>query len=193
MSKQYQRLIIIVLAVILAAVSLAAFWDLYGREHFAKATNTASTTVEPQSTTPGNRQKPVSTPVDEAKQNIGTKKEQNVATPATSAITTDYQACLANTPDMRTAKDCCDCLTSADAETRKTCRDDAATYDFTQNTKFSSFTIPSILGKDGDYSSCTSTGSVQECKQCCDSPGQYACGDTQYCRTACSTLEQTTK
>jgi len=100
-----------------------------------------------------------------------------------------YQTCLNNAKDLGSSKDCCDCL-EADVEVRKACRDAAATYDFSQNTVFKTFEIPSIFGRSGHYSACIATGTEEECKRCCDSSSEYACGDFQYCRTACSELSK---
>lgn len=98
-----------------------------------------------------------------------------------------YSTCLEHTRDLAASKDCCDCM-DADVSVRKACRDAAATYDFRKNTLFQEFTIPSTLGPTGDYSVCTSNGTQDQCKQCCDTSTQFACGDFQYCRTACDAL-----
>jgi YHYH protein len=98
-----------------------------------------------------------------------------------------YSHCLKNAKDGKTSKNCCDCLT-ADSQTRKACRDATVDYNFRQNKNTKIFSIPSLLGRDGDYSACTSTGNERECKKCCDDSNNYACGDFQYCRTACADL-----
>lgn len=101
-----------------------------------------------------------------------------------------YNTCLENTIDERRAKDCCDCL-SVDELIRKTCRDATVAYDFSKNTTIKEFSIPSTLGKDGDYSAFTVSGNEQECKQACESEsGGLVCGDYQYCRTACNNLSK---
>lgn len=97
-------------------------------------------------------------------------------------------ACLAHTTDNANCKDCCDCL-DTDAATRKICRDTCAVNDFSRNTDFLKLNVISLLGPKGDYSTCTATGNEQACKECCDSPSAYACGDRRFCRDACAKIQ----
>lgn len=185
-----EKIIIGVLSIIFILVLGGMIWDVYGKKMFPTAqtqTTQVITTISP-------------TPVVSTE----TKRNQNNATPgqkpatkATGAGKQDssvsyslYSTCLENTKDEPTSKDCCDCL-SGDASLHKACRDAAATYDFSKNTTFKTFTIPSTLGRNGDYSKFTSSGNQQQCKQACESASSgLACGDYQYCRTACNNLAQ---
>ncbi len=96
---------------------------------------------------------------------------------------TPYE-CLNNTHHEGECKDCCDCL-DADAETRRGCRDECVTHDFSLNFDFITFDPLSILGPDGDYSVCTDAGDESACKTCCDGSEELACGDRRFCRDAC--------
>ena len=98
-----------------------------------------------------------------------------------------YAACLNRTADNAACKDCCDCL-DADPGVRKVCRDACPAHDFSQNKETNTVAVPSILGREGDYSACTAASSEQACKQCCESSTAYVCGDRQFCRTACAQL-----
>jgi hypothetical protein len=107
------------------------------------------------------------------------------SSPISGPIGEQVAACLAHTTDNANCKDCCDCL-DIDAETRKVCRDSCAVNDFSRNTDFLKVNVISLLGPKGDYSTCTATGNEQACKQCCDSPSAYSCGDRRFCRDACA-------
>ena len=93
--------------------------------------------------------------------------------------------CISNTRDNPQCKDCCDCLPNSDDQSRKTCRDTCATHDFSANGNFISFTAPSTLGPNGDYSACLTAGSSNDCKICCEGSLGLQCGDYRFCRTAC--------
>ena len=115
------------------------------------------------------------------------------ATPAGDAVITDlasltYDTCINNTSDEAQAKDCCDCLSGADAEAIKNCRDTVAKHDFNQNANLIAFNVPSTLGQNGDYSQFIAQTSQQDCKLMCDSSSTLACGDLQFCRNACAQL-----
>jgi hypothetical protein len=96
--------------------------------------------------------------------------------------------CLSNTTGEAECKDCCDCLMDVDGETRKNCRDQCPTHDFSLNTDFITVDAPSTLGSTGDYSTCTGAGNEQSCKACCDASMEYMCGDFRFCRDACAQL-----
>lgn len=122
----------------------------------------------------------------------GEKKERpNSKISTNDTIAYDaYSTCLENTTDERYAKDCCDCL-PADELTRKACRDATVSYAFKENITIKEFVIPSVMGKDGDYSAFTVSGNEQECKRACeDESSGLVCGDYQYCRTACNNLSK---
>ncbi len=185
-----EKIIIGVLSIIFILVLGGMIWDIYGKKMFPTAQSKTTQVVTTISPTPM-----VSTE---------TKRNQNNATPGqkpatktnggntqnTSIAYSLYSTCLENTKDESASKDCCDCL-SGDASLHKACRDAAATYDFSKNTTFKTFTIPTTLGRNGDYSKFTSSGNQQQCKQACESASSgLACGDYQYCRTACNNLSQ---
>jgi len=114
-------------------------------------------------------------------------------TPGTEAVSKDlasltYTMCINNTSNLPQAKDCCDCLSAADAATIKNCRDVAAKHDFSLNSGLITFTVPSALGQAGNYTLFTAAGNQQDCKQLCDSSTTLACGDRRFCRTACDQL-----
>lgn len=99
---------------------------------------------------------------------------------------TTASSCLNNTRHDGECKDCCDNLDGVDAAARKSCRDECATHDFTQNTDFITINAPSQFGPDGDYSACTSAKSEPACKDCCDSSTALQGGDRRFCRDACN-------
>lgn len=101
------------------------------------------------------------------------------------SLGTSVGSCVNNTKDNSQCKDCCDCLSGVDSATRTSCRDTCAVHDFSTNNNVIIITVPSVLGKEGDYSVCVSKGSA-ECKTCCESQIGLSCGDYQYCRTACN-------
>lgn len=101
------------------------------------------------------------------------------------SLGSDVDSCINNTKDNPQCKDCCDCLAGVDSETRTACRDSCAVHDFSKNYDIISIDVPSILGKDGNYSVCVAKGSL-ECKTCCENQIVLQCGDYQYCRTACN-------
>lgn len=93
--------------------------------------------------------------------------------------------CIENTKDGPQCKDCCDCL-DIDAGERTSCRDECATHDFSSNSDLLQFTVPSVLGKSGDYSKCVEEGNSADCKQCCEVSGGFVCGDYRFCRDQCN-------
>ena len=109
-----------------------------------------------------------------------------------STLSAAAESCISHTKDNPQCKDCCDCLSGADGATRTQCRDTCATHDFSQNSNFITVTAPSVLGPNGDYSTCVAKSSSAECKVCCEgssgTQGELGlqCGDLQYCRTACN-------
>ncbi len=106
----------------------------------------------------------------------------------TSAGTlTQYTAniCIENTKDNPQCKDCCDCL-NLSADARRQCRDNCAVHNFASNSNFIQFTVPSVLGKNGDYSKCVAEGTAADCKQCCEVTGGFVCGDYRFCRDQCN-------
>lgn len=204
-----EKIIIAVLAVLFVAVLSGALWDLYGRKMLcncncstqnAAANNTGSTN---NNTALTNNATGASVPATEGqtapnnqpadKKPGGQAASANQASqpkPADSNVAyASYSTCVENTKDLPASKDCCDCL-PGDASVHKACRDFAATYDFSKNTVFKTFEIPSTLGQNGDYSSCTASGNQQQCKQCCENTGKFVCGDFRFCRTACDGLSQ---
>jgi len=100
----------------------------------------------------------------------------------------DANTCLSSTADNPRCKDCCDCLHGKDAAVIKACRDACAKHDFGQTSASLVFTVPSVLGPQGDYTPFTASGSQQECKRLCDSSTTLACGDRRFCRDACNKL-----
>jgi hypothetical protein len=104
-----------------------------------------------------------------------------------SSISLDasFDSCINQTKDNPQCKDCCDCLSNSTSSERTACRDTCALHDFSENSNIISITVPSILGKEGNYSQCVAKGSI-ECKNCCENEIGLSCGDYQYCRTACN-------
>lgn len=94
-------------------------------------------------------------------------------------------SCIKNTKDNAQCKDCCDCLIGVDSTIRTSCRDTCAVNDFSKNSNILTITVPSLLGKEGNYSVCVAKGST-DCKTCCENQIGLQCGDYQYCRTACN-------
>lgn len=201
MENKIEKIILVVLFVIFVSVFLGAFWDLFGRESLKsylcagssvgsinnlQATSTKEELgleVKDVQVTPKQNISNPKTNSTKMTTNATPKRENNVAYSA-------YSSCLENAKDLATSKDCCDCL-SGDASVHKACRDAAATYDFSKNTVFKTFEIPSTLGQNGDYSAFTASGNQQECKQKCESASSgLACGDFRFCRTACNSLAQ---
>jgi len=101
-------------------------------------------------------------------------------------VSTDFDSCIYNTKDSPECKDCCDCLSDSDGDTRTSCRDTCATHDFSENSDFITLTVPSKFGANGDYSECVEKGSSSECKSCCEDSSVFECGDFRHCRTACN-------
>jgi len=173
-----EKIIVTILAIIFIGVLAGAFWDLYGRKlltnSLCSSQNAVNSNLQAITTQKNlnlntneqivpkneqdNKQAATSTNSD-TKKNPAPKTESNVAYAS-------YSTCLENTKDLPASKDCCDCL-SGDASVHKACRDAAATYDFSKNTTFKQFTIPSKLGRNGDYSVFTASGNQQQCKQAC--------------------------
>jgi len=113
--------------------------------------------------------------------------EQNTIVPEPAPVLeASADSCIHNTKSEADCKDCCDCL-AEDADSRKTCRDSCATHEFSLNTGYIAVDALSVLGPDGDYSSCTSLETEQECKNCCDGSDAFSCGDRRYCRDQCNT------
>lgn len=104
---------------------------------------------------------------------------------STSSANATYESCISNTKDSPQCKDCCDCLTGVDSATRTSCRDACAVHDFSTNSNYLTVSVPSSLGRDGDYSICVAKGAT-DCKTCCENQMGLQCGDYQYCRTACN-------
>lgn len=193
-----EKIILLVLAVVFLAVLLGAFWDIFGRKLLcncgcdSKIINEQARGVQTATSTPNGGQRDPGGPggpKDGVMNSASTVKQNKTNAVDASVSYTSYSQCIENTKDLPSSKDCCDCL-SGDASVHKACRDMAATYDFSKNTVFKTFEIPTTLGQNGDYSACTATGSEQECKQCCENSGKYVCGDYRFCRTACAGLSQ---
>lgn len=110
----------------------------------------------------------------------------------TISLDTNINSCVNNTKDNPQCKDCCDCLSGVDSQARTACRDTCAVHNFSKNTNIIQITVPSLLGKEGNYSECVARGS-EECKTCCENQIGLQCGDYQYCRTACNNAFGDTK
>lgn len=208
-SNKKEKIIIVVLVVVFLIVLCGAFWDLYGRKTLTEylcapqdTTGTAGQVDESAtkdlSATPQNTEAqglPTTSPQGDKKGSVSTPTKpagntsSAASTPSNNVSYSSYGTCIENAKDLGSSKDCCDCL-SADVSVRKACRDFAATYDFTKNTTIKTFTIPSTLGRTGNYSAYTSSATQQECKQKCDSSATLQCGDFQFCRTACDNITQ---
>lgn len=93
--------------------------------------------------------------------------------------------CLQTTTSESQCKTCCDCLDS-DGETRRSCRDNCAEYDFGPDSRQTPVDAPSVLRAEGDYSVALERGTEQACKKYCDGSEELACGDRHYCRDACN-------
>lgn len=181
-----EKIVIIILTAIFIVVLSAMLWDLYGKNLLSKTQNTGNNTNVQISPTPTGI---VAT--TKSKKTVGNKQTNPSGNKVDSSVSySSYSQCIENTKDLGSSKDCCDCL-SADEPVRKACRDFAATYDFSKNTTFKTFEIPSKLGRNGDYSKFTASGDQQQCKQACESASSgLTCGDYQFCRTACNNLSQ---
>ena len=181
-----EKIIITTLTVIFITVLSAMLWDLYGKNLLIKTqTSTNNTNVQMPA-------KPTGITSTAKNQKTGGDKQTNPAEKKvdSNVAYSSYSTCIENAKDLGSSKDCCDCL-ATDESVRKACRDFAATYDFSKNTEIKTFEIPSKLGRTGDYSACTASGNEMQCKQCCESPSTgLACGDYQFCRTACNNLSQ---
>ncbi len=181
-----EKIIITILAVIFLAILSGMIWDLYGRQLLYNTKNIPTNTNVQITTMP--------TSVASVTVNQKTSGGSQTSVPGnkvdSSISYSSYSTCIENTKDLGSSKDCCDCMT-ADEPVRKACRDFAATYDFSKNTTFKTFEIPSKLGRNGDYSKFTVSGNQQQCKQVCESASSgLVCGDYQYCRTACDNLSK---
>jgi hypothetical protein len=97
------------------------------------------------------------------------------------------KTCTNHTPSEVTCIDCCDSL-DTDGEGRRSCRYACKQHDFSLNTEFVYIESPSILGPDGDYTTCTAAGLQGECKVCCDESSELESGDRKFCREACDRL-----
>ena len=109
----------------------------------------------------------------------------NTGSAASATLSTAANSCINNTKDNPKCKDCCDCLSGTDSAARTLCRNTCATHDFTKNSNFITVTVPSTLGKNGDYSKALSQTTVDKCKIYCENSMSLKCGDYQYCRMAC--------
>lgn len=123
----------------------------------------------------------ISNPSDERQTNTQSAKN----TTQSISLGTDLNSCINNTKDNPQCKDCCDCLSGVDSSTRTACRDTCAVHDFSKNINLITISVPSVFGKEGDYSECVAKGAT-ECKTCCENQIGLVCGDYQYCRTACN-------
>jgi hypothetical protein len=110
---------------------------------------------------------------------------KNTNTTASTTLPTDASSCINNTKDNPQCKDCCDCISGSDSATRTSCRNTCATHDFTKNTNITTITVPSVLGKNGDYSKALTQSTVNACKVYCENSMALQCGDYQHCRMAC--------
>jgi len=179
---------------ILVAAVLCSAWG------WRSSTQQSNTVTPTEDTTAVNamKQTPNSDAAKSSTKSSGGQQTTSIPQQAASkaggkAVSTDLTAltsgtCTNNTSDSGQAKDCCDCLPGTDASAIKTCRDAATNHDFSQNSDFITFTAPSTLGQNGDYSLFTTAGNQQDCKQLCDSSDKLACGDRRFCRDACDKL-----
>ncbi len=208
-TKNKEKIIIAVLSVVFLILLCGVIWDLYGRKTLTIylcgteiATSTAgllgTSTPKDLSIASQNTASPETPPATPSgvKKSVGNtplkpsgNTTASITKPSSSVAYSSYGTCIENAKDLGSSKDCCDCL-SADVSVRKACRDFAATYDFTKNTTIKTFTIPSSLGRTGNYTAYTSSATQQECKQKCDSSTTLQCGDFQFCRTACDSMTQ---
>jgi len=170
-----ERKSIVLIGVVLLLFIISIFYNFYEKKYSNNKTETGGI-------------------INDKKDN--NKKKENISTIGKNSETekviafSSYSICLENTKDGPNAKDCCDCL-DVDLSIRKACRDATVNYDFSENTVFKSFEIPSTLGADGDYSAYTISGDQQKCKEKCEATTTtLVCGDFQYCRTACNQLSQ---
>ena len=152
------NLILIVLVVLFVVVLGFVVWDLYLNN------NMNNNTIIPSE--------------ENVKKDANTKVQSNFSD-------FSFNFCINNTKDNPQCKDCCDCLTGVDSETRTFCRDTCAAHDFSNNLNTTTITVPSVLGKNGNYSKCVDEGTLT-CKTCCENEIGLQCGDYQYCRTACN-------
>ena len=102
--------------------------------------------------------------------------------------TSVYNKCIQNTKDWPECKDCCDCLSDSEVQTRTECRDSCATHDFSTNSDFIYISATSNLGEDWDYSQCSTLKDSKSCKSCCESSIWLQCWDYRHCRTACNNI-----
>lgn len=175
-----KKIIVIVLGIVFLVFCVSTIYNLYGKKFInnnAKPTTNNLETSSIDNKKINNEQKEGKPAI-----NKNTQTDSNIAY-------SSYSICLENTKNGPDAKDCCDCL-DADLSIRKACRDATVNYDFSKNTSFKIFEIPSTLGINGDYSSYTASGNQLECKQACEAiTTTIVCGDFQYCRTACDNLD----
>lgn len=193
MSKK-QKIIISVLAAILLVISLGAFWDLYGKNfsyNCSKQSTALSTDSNAANVTNGTTANSESLTNSKGGQK-GSKQgsKGGAASVGTSSANSSvssavYDSCINKTKDNPQCKDCCDCLSGADSATRTSCRNTCATHDFSANSNFITVTAPSVLGRNGDYSSALTQSTVKECKTYCENSMGLECGDYQHCRMAC--------
>lgn len=109
-----EKVIVGVLSAIFLAVSVGAFWDLYGKNMFTSKTVSTPTpsisAITPQPTIPTNNQ---------TQQNTNSKGSKP---PKNQQIdTTPFASCMTGLTTKKACKDCCDGL-SLDATMNDTCR-----------------------------------------------------------------------
>ena len=109
-----EKVIVGILSAIFLAVSVGAFWDLYGKNMFTSKTVLTSTpsisAVTPQPTVPTNNQTQQNT---NGKSNKPPKDQQ--------VDTTQFNSCMTGLTTKKACKDCCDGL-GLDAVINDTCR-----------------------------------------------------------------------
>ncbi len=173
--KNVLNIILIASLVIFLIIGGNILWDEFVRDNDSEET-TEETATNNNATDDSN--------IDTENQIDNGTNESGDPPQASNVDSSVYQSCLSQTKDEAECKDCCDCL-DADENTRKSCRDACPNEDFDDNTDFITVDAQSVLGPNGDYSTCTGLGNEQECKQCCDTSSEYSCGDFRFCRDAC--------
>lgn len=168
--------ILIFISIVFLAVLGFVIWDLYLNNN--NLPNINSPPNNPSQKNDSNQKQ----------NNLGSTNSNNQGTTSN----TSFSSCINNTKDNPECKDCCDCLSNVDGDTRTSCRDTCAVHDFSKNSNFIIVTAPSTLGENGDYSTCTTKASSAECKTCCEGSLGLQCGDYRHCRTACNNKFGTT-
>lgn len=208
-----ERIVLITTLIIFVAVTGFALWDLYGknpdRTTTKQLTNTGNKPPEAAIAACTNKAagdmcefkdkdqtaqgkcdvKPgVLACAPDKKEDSGATpsgQPKNTSTTTQTTLPTAASSCINNTKDTPQCKDCCDCLNGADSTTRTSCRNTCATHDFTTNSSFITITSPSVLGKNGDYTSALTQTTANACKVYCENSMSLKCGDYQHCRMAC--------